>query len=814
MGSIPRQIRACENKKLNAIYGCELYLNPMQPELKQGEAGGDFAKHLSPEDKKLYRKSYHLLAIAYNEIGYSNLVKLSSWGWTKGFYYKPRVNHEQLLKYKEGIIFTSCCYNGEIGQAFDRGGDELAFPMVEKYIEMFGSNFYLEFMLLDFSKQKPFDAFIIRAHEKYNIPLIVTNDCHYCLKEDSHMQRLMLMVQTGKTIQGIQKALEEDETKDMFELQDQNLWMKSEEEIDEKWASHYSDIIDYELLKQAKKNTVAICELAKGVQLDRSNKLPTMPDADLKLREFVINGFEQRGLPKEKEYIVRLEEELDLITQKGFASYFLIQKMMTDEARRICPSLLGWGDGGEAVGPGRGCLNNTLVLIDGGNTKDISEVSIGDKVLTLDGSYKSVKKTFEYSINNEILLKINSYYGDYRGVTLTQDHKILIEKGLHPKNWDNWSKSTKKSRRHWLEPTGERLEWVSAKDVKIGDWVYNPIPKIDFIETSWDLADYDQESKNGSKLFSFENFVFQKFNGGGFCKCDRQTRILDRYHKLDENWALILGIFAGDGWLRKSGQGCIGFCFHSRENKIRDFVVDFFEDMGINVLVTLKSNGKNVDSIVVNNRHIQLLFSDLFNEYKFKSTTKHVPACIFTANDEIITAFLKGYFLADGHEDANKVKFTSTSFALISQIRFLLLRIGIPSSIGLDDRTDDREEFKNRTVAYNLICPLDSRISNNSHSKQYVWKKLKDGILTQVRKIEEVKNVEKVYDLTIEDNHNFLTSSFIVHNSVGGSLAAYCLRIHDVDPIKHDLLFSRFLSPARGGKTMKFKWTSDPIHIE
>jgi DNA polymerase-3 subunit alpha len=395
MGSIPRQIRACENKKLNAIYGCELYLNPMQPELKQGEAGGDFAKHLSPEDKKLYRKSYHLLAIAYNEIGYSNLVKLSSWGWTKGFYYKPRVNHEQLLKYKEGIIFTSCCYNGEIGQAFDRGGDELAFPMVEKYIEMFGSNFYLEFMLLDFSKQKPFDAFIIRAHEKYNIPLIVTNDCHYCLKEDSHMQRLMLMVQTGKTIQGIQKALEEDETKDMFELQDQNLWMKSEEEIDEKWASHYSDIIDYELLKQAKKNTVAICELAKGVQLDRSNKLPTMPDADLKLREFVINGFEQRGLPKEKEYIVRLEEELDLITQKGFASYFLIQKMMTDEARRICPSLLGWGDGGEAVGPGRGCLNNTLVLIDGGNTKDISEVSIGDKVLTLDGSYKSVKKTFE-----------------------------------------------------------------------------------------------------------------------------------------------------------------------------------------------------------------------------------------------------------------------------------------------------------------------------------------------------------------------------------------------------------------------------------
>lgn len=361
MGAIPRQIRACEENKINPIFGCELYVNPMQPELKEGEAGGDFAKHLSPEEKKLYRKSNHLLAIAHNEIGYSNLVKLSSWGWTKGFYYKPRVNHEQLLKYKEGITFTSCCYNGEIGQAFDRGGEELAFPMIEKYMEMFGDNFYLEFMLLDFVKQKPYNVFILKAHEKYKLPLVVTTDCHYCLKEDSHMQRLMLMVQTGKTIQDIQKALDEDETADMFELQDQNLWYKSEEEIDAKWKSNYSDVIDYELLKQAKRNTVAICQKAKGVQLDRSNKLPIIPDADAKLTDFVITGFDQRALPRTKEYIMRLQEELSLIIQKGFSSYFLIQKKMTDEARRACPRLLGWGDGSEAVGPGRGSIGGSLV---------------------------------------------------------------------------------------------------------------------------------------------------------------------------------------------------------------------------------------------------------------------------------------------------------------------------------------------------------------------------------------------------------------------------------------------------------------------
>jgi len=361
MGAIPRQIRACEENKINAIHACELYVNPLQPELKDGECSADFAKHFSVEDRPRFRKSYHLLAIAYNNVGYSNLVQLSSLGWLKGFYYKPRVNHEQLLKHKEGIIFTSCCYNGEIGQAFERGGEAEAFQMVEKYMAMFGDKFRLELMLLDFKKQKPFDAFIIKAHEKYHVPLIVTNDCHYCMQDDSRMQRLMLMVQTNKTLKDIQDKLDEDETADMFELQDQNLWMKSEDELNQKWASDYNDTIDYELFKQAKRNTVELCEFAKGVELDRSIKLPTFTDENDRLWEDVKVGFIRRNLPKNDEYRARIKEEFDLISSKGFSSYFLIQKAMADEARRISPSLLGWGDGSEAQGPGRGSICGCLI---------------------------------------------------------------------------------------------------------------------------------------------------------------------------------------------------------------------------------------------------------------------------------------------------------------------------------------------------------------------------------------------------------------------------------------------------------------------
>ena len=289
-------------------------------------------------------------------------MNLSSAAWTRGFYYKPRVNHDLLLRHKEGLIFTSCCYNSEIGQAFEHGGDEAGFAMVEKYMGMFGKdNFYLEIMLLDFSKQKPYNQFIIRAHDRYGLPVILTTDCHYAQREDSKMQRLMLMVQTKKTLKEIQEKIDREDTADLFELQDTNLWMKSEEELNEKWASDYSGTIPLEFFEEAKRNTVRVAERCKGVELDRSVKLPYIEDADHKLLDHISIGYKRRMLPKGNlVYMRRIKEEYDLICSKGFASYFIIQKMMTDEARRVSRELLGYGDGSEAVGPGRGSAVGAL----------------------------------------------------------------------------------------------------------------------------------------------------------------------------------------------------------------------------------------------------------------------------------------------------------------------------------------------------------------------------------------------------------------------------------------------------------------------
>jgi DNA polymerase-3 subunit alpha len=259
------------------------------------------------------------------------------------------------MKYKEGIIFSSCCYLSEIGQAFDRSGPDAAEDMLQKYMAMFQGNFYLEIMLLDYKKQKPYDKWLITMHDKYHLPMIVTQDCHYCKKEDSKYQQYMLMTRTKNTVQDIERAkLQGGAEERFFELQDTNLWMKSEDELNDKWLSDYQDAIPYEIFCDAKRNTVEVCRRAEGVEIDRSIKLPQLPDADAKLLEAVGRGLKWRGLWNKPRYMNQLQREYELICRKDFASYFLITKKITDEARRVCPKILGWGTGAEAIGPGRG----------------------------------------------------------------------------------------------------------------------------------------------------------------------------------------------------------------------------------------------------------------------------------------------------------------------------------------------------------------------------------------------------------------------------------------------------------------------------
>lgn len=360
MGAVPFQVAQSEKHNLYPLFGIELYINQLQPKAECREESAEFRKNLPEALQKRFSKNNHLLAIAYNDVGYRNLVQLSSWAWIHGFYIKPRINHEILQQHKEGIVFTSTCANSEIATAFFEGGDDQGFDMVERYMAMFGDKFYLELMMLDFKLQKPYNAFLIKCHNKYNIPVIMTTDCHYCRKENSQHQRLMLIQKNKRTIQEIQQLIAAGE-EDVFELQDSNLWMKSEEELNEKWDLDYHDNIDYDLFKIAKANTVKICEFSRGVQLDRTIKLPSEHNEEELLKERMITGFIKRQVPQKKIYAERLKEEYELICQKGFCSYFLIQEAMVAEAMRKCKEIYGWSDPSNARGPGRGSVAGSLL---------------------------------------------------------------------------------------------------------------------------------------------------------------------------------------------------------------------------------------------------------------------------------------------------------------------------------------------------------------------------------------------------------------------------------------------------------------------
>lgn len=355
MGAVPSQIAACEKHGLNAIFAVELFINPLQAKLETEEGRKAYKEGLTEAQKLRYRKSNHLLAIAYSEEGYKNLVRLSSWGYLYGwggFPQRPRVNKEVLKQHREGLIFSSCCYASEIGWTFDTQGPDAAEDVVREYMEMFGENFRLEIMMLDFVKQKPYDLFIIKMHLKYHVPIFLSQDVHYARPEDSRMQQLMLMVQTKKTIQEIDVLVATGV--DVFEKQDTQLWQKSETEINHMWSTRYSDTIDLDIFKAAKNETLNVCQKAKGVKLDRTIKLPQLPFADDRLLEEIRKGLKSRHVTPTKQVLSRIQEEYELIKRKGFSSYFLIEKMFTDKAREICPMVLGFGNGDEAVGPGRG----------------------------------------------------------------------------------------------------------------------------------------------------------------------------------------------------------------------------------------------------------------------------------------------------------------------------------------------------------------------------------------------------------------------------------------------------------------------------
>lgn len=313
---------------IKPIIGCEVYVAP-QSRFDKAKINKDPGM---PEEA-----SFHLTLLVKDEEGYRNLTRLVTRSYLEGFYYKPRIDMELLSQHYRGLIALSGCIMGEIPYNIVHENFERAEATAKVLKELFEDNFYLELQSNNLPEQKVANKGLIEISKKYQIPIVATNDCHYLHKSDARAHEILLCIQTGKTIK--------DEKRLKFQTED--FYFKSPEEM----YSAFSEI------PEALENTLFIAEKCNfnltldGYRLPRYS-LPEGIVEEQYLKELAYRGLRERfkGEPPE-EYKERLDNELKVITEMGFSSYFLIVWDFINYARsQKIP-----------VGPGRGSAAGSLV---------------------------------------------------------------------------------------------------------------------------------------------------------------------------------------------------------------------------------------------------------------------------------------------------------------------------------------------------------------------------------------------------------------------------------------------------------------------
>ena len=319
-----------ESKGIKPIVGMEAYL----------ANGTRFDKIVTNKAEKK-RNYFHILLLAKDEQGYSNLMKLSSLGFTEGFYYRPRIDKELLEKYKDGLICTSACMGSMVNAYIIDGMIEKAYSEARYYRDLFGEDFYMEIQNHNLKNDPLILEHAPKIAQELGIKLIATNDIHYISRDFAVPHNILLSIRDG---------VKTDENTDIFQLKygTPEYYFKTYDQMSEIFAD-YPDALS---------NTLEIAEKCnfKYVQKRVYPEFPIPEESsavnlDEYLRELVYKGLKNRFEEITPEITERIEYELNVITGMGFPGYFLIVANFIEAAKKLNVS----------VGPGRGSAVGSLV---------------------------------------------------------------------------------------------------------------------------------------------------------------------------------------------------------------------------------------------------------------------------------------------------------------------------------------------------------------------------------------------------------------------------------------------------------------------
>ncbi len=306
--------KAAKKAGVKPIIGCEVYVSTRTRFDKVNRIDG----------------SNHLILLCENETGYKNLIKMVSKGFIEGFYSKPRIDHDLLEQYHEGLICLSACLAGEIPQALLAGDYEKAKNTALWYSQLFGpDHFYIELQDHGLEEQRAVLPGLIRLSRETGIPLVATNDAHYLTKEDSRMQSVLICIQTGKTLAD----------PDKMEFQTDEFYVKSTEEMYQLFS----------MVPEACANTAKIAQMCNfdfefGVTKLPYFEAPNGRDNKEYFRSLCEKGLQEKYPQVTDELRARLDYEIGVIDRMGYTNYYLIVFDFIDYAKRH----------GIPVGPGRG----------------------------------------------------------------------------------------------------------------------------------------------------------------------------------------------------------------------------------------------------------------------------------------------------------------------------------------------------------------------------------------------------------------------------------------------------------------------------
>ncbi len=316
--------KKAKDKDIKPIIGSEVYVAVDSLEQKR---------------PKVDNKSYHLVLLVKNDQGYKNLVKLITKAQLDGFYYKPRIDEELLEKHSEGLIAMSACIQGKIPQYILSGKEKQAKELALKYKNMFGEDsFYFELQHHpNITEQKKVNETLKEWSKEMDIPLVATCDSHYLEPDDAEIQDILMSISTGSDVND----------PDRLSLREDDFSMKTPEEMEEIFSDVPEAIENTQKIKD-------LCNFEFDLGKTRLPKYPTPEGISYEkhLRDLCEKGLEERYNEEQLDQAKkRLDYELEIINETGFASYFLIVQDFVTWAK----------ENHIVVGPGRGSAGGSIV---------------------------------------------------------------------------------------------------------------------------------------------------------------------------------------------------------------------------------------------------------------------------------------------------------------------------------------------------------------------------------------------------------------------------------------------------------------------